>query len=69
MHLSQQGVVYGNTHTHLSDILKLGFRGEIVKDVVEQLKGAVQRDLHPAGRLLDALSAIVRAPPLDEAQS
>ena len=40
-----------------------------MEDVVEQLEGAVESDLHPTRRLLDALSAIVRTPPLHEAKS
>ena len=37
--------------------------------IVEQLQSPVQRDLHPARRLLDALPAIVWAPALHKAES
>lgn len=40
-----------------------------MEDVVEQLEGPVESDLHPTRRLLDALSAIVRTPPLHKAES
>ena len=36
--------------------------------IIEQLQSSVEGDLYPAGRLLDALPTVVRAPPLHEAQ-
>ena len=42
--------------------------GDGVEDLVKELEGTVEVDLDPARRLLDRLSVVVRAPPLDEAQ-
>ena len=45
-------------------VLDLGLGWHVVKDIVEELECAVQRDLDPTWRLLDALATVVRAPAL-----
>lgn len=43
--------------------------GHGVENFVQQLQGAVQVDLDPAGRLFDALPWVVRAPALHKAHA
>ena len=50
-------------------LLDLVLCGHVIEDVVEELQRPVEPYLHPAGRLLDALPAVVRAPPLDKAKA
>ena len=54
---------------HLCNLLlNLVLCGHGIEDIVEELECSVELYLHPAGRLLDALSAVVRSPALDEAE-
>ena len=50
-------------------LLDLVLCGHVIEDVVQELQCPVEPYLHPAGRLLDALPAVVRAPPLDKAKA
>lgn len=43
--------------------------GHGVQHLIQQLQSAVEVDLDPAGRLLDALPRVVRPPALDEAHA
>ena len=52
-----------------SNVLYLGLAWQVVQYIVQQLQSSVQRDLHPARCLLDALTPVVRPPALHEAQS
>ena len=60
-------LLHGGHLGHL--LLDLVLSGHVVEDVVQELECAVELDLHPAGRLLDALPAVVRSPALDKAEA
>ena len=60
-------LLHGRHLCHL--LLDLVLCGHVVEDVVQELQCPVQPNLHPAGRVLDALSVVVWAPALDKAEA